>query len=102
MNWKCSPGRHFANAGVRGHLFAPVESAIAPREVELNGVVIQRQSADEMGQFEFWPLVVLVALAVLMLEWWFYQRRTRVRTKPAKPSASNRRPAAGTRAARRV
>ena len=81
------------------NLFAPVESAIAPRDVELNGVVVTRQSADEMGQFEFWPLVALIALAVLMLEWWFYQRRTRVRTRPAPGTLrSDARP----RAARRV
>lgn len=79
------------------NLFAPVESAIAPRDVELNGVVVARQSADEMGQFEFWPLVALLALAVLMLEWWFYQRRTRVRTKPVTGGA---RTASRSRAAR--
>lgn len=79
------------------NLFSPVESDIAPRDIELNGVIVTRQSADEVGQFEFWPLVALIALAVLMLEWWFYQRRTRVRTKPAVSQRSS-----GTRAARRV
>lgn len=73
------------------NLFAPEESAIVPKDVALNGVVLTRQTADEVGQFEFWPLIALLGLAVLMLEWWFYQQRTRVRTRPAVTSAQPQR-----------
>ncbi len=74
------------------NLFAPEESSIAPKQVALNGVILAQQSPDETGQFEFWPLVAAIALAVLMAEWWFYQRRSRVRMRAEpKPVASARR-----------
>lgn len=81
------------------NLFSPLESDIRPRPVELSGVAVGQQTDDEMGEFEFWPLIALVALAVLMIEWWFYQRHTRLRVKPVTP---RERPAARTRAARRA
>lgn len=61
------------------NLFDPLESDIAPRDVSLSGTPVLVQRADEQGQFEVWPLLAALALAVLMLEWWIYHRRTRDR-----------------------
>lgn len=68
------------------NLFSDEESRIAPQTVTLGGVTLVQQSLDELGQLEFWPLLALLALAVLMLEWWFYQRRSRLRVTPPAPA----------------
>jgi hypothetical protein len=63
------------------NLFAPVESHIAPREsITLSGAVITPTQREEVGQQEFWPWAVLLALLVLLIEWYVYQRRIQVRT----------------------
>lgn len=63
------------------NLFAPEESNIAPQEtISLSGNVIAPALRDEVGQREFWPWAALLALIVLLIEWFVYQRRMQVRT----------------------
>lgn len=69
------------SARVAVNLFAPGESAIAPRSsLSLSGATITPSARDEIGQREFWPLAALAALLVLLVEWYVYHRRLRVRT----------------------
>jgi hypothetical protein len=68
-------------AAVAVNLFSPLESAIAPREqITLSGATIQPAAPDAVGQQEFWPLAALLALVVLLVEWWAYQRRMQAPT----------------------
>lgn len=69
------------------NLFNAVESDIAPRALTLGGVELSGEMADEPGQFEFWPLVALLALAMLLVEWYAYHQRSRI------PTLLRRRPA---------
>lgn len=62
------------------NLFVPLESNIRPREVTLNGVVLSGDVREEPGQFEFWPIAALLALLVLLIEWYAYHQRLQVRT----------------------
>jgi Ca-activated chloride channel family protein len=57
------------------NLFDEVESNIAPREVLRIGSAEVRVGAQlEQGRREFWPWVTGLALGVLVVEWWAYQR----------------------------
>lgn len=63
------------------NLFSPDESRIAPQPtITLSGTTIAPSARDEIGQREFWPLAVLLALLVLVIEWTVYHRRMQVRT----------------------
>lgn len=62
------------------NLFVPLESSIRPREVTLNGVALSGDVREEPGQFEFWPIAALLALLMLMIEWYAYHQRLQVRT----------------------
>ncbi|MBZ0279863.1 MAG: BatA and WFA domain-containing protein [Anaerolineae bacterium] len=63
------------------NLFAPDESNIAPRNsITLSGDVITPSAREEVGQQEFWPWLALLALLILLIEWYVYQRRVQVRT----------------------
>lgn len=68
------------------NLFDPNESAIAPRpELTLGGTVIpQAQAVEEIGQRELWSLLALIGLVVLLVEWWVYHRRSRIRFAPVR------------------
>jgi hypothetical protein len=68
-----------ASADFAVNLFDAGESAIAPRaELTLGAVIIPQTAEEAVGQREFWSLLALLALAVLLLEWWVYHRRSRV------------------------
>ncbi len=58
------------------NLFAPAESRIAPADAIAVGqtTVSTTQPTNSYGQRELWPWLALVALLVLGLEWWVYQR----------------------------
>ena len=58
------------------NLFAPDESAIAPRDAIQAGqvAVTGAGQGEEVGQRELWPWLVTLALAILLAEWWVYQR----------------------------
>jgi hypothetical protein len=63
------------------NLFSPVESQIIPRAtIALSGNTIGETQRDEIGQQEFWPIAALLALIVLLIEWYVYQRRIQART----------------------
>jgi len=71
------------------NLFAPEESRLLPPgSVRLGGAALTASAPTEVGQRELWPWVAATGLAVLMLEWWVYQRGTflpaRRRSQPTK------------------
>ena len=58
------------------NLFDPAESDILPREMLVFGPAdVAPGGSEEQGQLEFWPLLALLALLILALEWVVYQRR---------------------------
>ncbi len=65
------------------NLFSPLESSIAPvapGSLQVGNVTIAVPETEELGQRELWPIVALLALLVLMIEWYAYWRRLRVPT----------------------
>ncbi len=65
------------------NLFSTLESNIAPVPLDgftVEGTVLTVDEQEELGQREFWPLVALLALLVLMIEWYAYHQRLRVPT----------------------
>ncbi len=60
--------------------YDPQESAIAPRDITLDGEAVAVGVEAEAGQLEFWPIAALLALAVLLIEWFAYHRRMQVPT----------------------
>lgn len=63
------------------NLFSATESRIAPQEsINISGNIITPTTREAVGQQEFWPWAVLLALFVLLIEWVVYQRRIQVRT----------------------
>lgn len=61
------------------NLFSLSESNITPRPASLNGQPLTVNTTDEQGQWEFWPILALLALFILLLEWNIYHRRQMVR-----------------------
>ncbi len=59
------------------NLFDAAESNITPRTQITLGEAVISEAADEqeLGQREFWRWLALIALLVLMLEWFVYHRR---------------------------
>jgi hypothetical protein len=63
------------------NLFDPGESDIAPvQQLKLGGTTIATTGREEVGQREFWQEAALLALLVLLIEWFVYHRRLRVPT----------------------
>ncbi|GAB4574470.1 MAG: BatA and WFA domain-containing protein [Anaerolineae bacterium] len=61
------------------NLFSRLESLITPAErLTIGNTQVSEAAREEIGQREFWPLVALAALALLMLEWWVYHRQMRL------------------------
>jgi len=57
------------------NLFDPAESNIAPRDVvQVGQTEVAAAAQEEEGRREFWPWLAGAALAVLVVEWWIYQR----------------------------
>ncbi len=60
------------------NLFALEESTILPADAVVVGAAeIQSGSEDDVGQREFWVWLVIVALIVLMIEWWIFHQGAR-------------------------
>lgn len=60
------------------NLFDPQESAIAPQaSVQIGQTTVMPGEQEEIGQMEFWPLIALLALIILLVEWYVYQQRQR-------------------------
>ncbi|MFV2067925.1 MAG: VWA domain-containing protein [Pirellulales bacterium] len=63
------------------NLFSETESEVRPRKegtVQIGYVEIKGQTVWEPARRETWPLLLLAALAVLMAEWYIYNRRVYV------------------------
>jgi Ca-activated chloride channel homolog len=62
-------------------LFAVEESDITPRtSIQIGAAVITPEEQEEVGQREFWPWVALLALLILLIEWYVYHQRLRAPT----------------------
>lgn len=60
------------------NLFSPLESAIGPRDTVQIGLSETPQSTEEaIGQRELWPWLAVIALVILVAEWWIYFRGIR-------------------------
>jgi hypothetical protein len=60
------------------NLFDPLESDIRPREentIRIGYVDVEGETAFEPSRFELWKYLLVVALVVLLLEWYIYNRR---------------------------
>lgn len=62
------------------NLFAAHESDITPRNIQVGGKVITGDVREEQGQQEFWPTILLLALLVLVIEWYAYHQRLQMPT----------------------
>lgn len=61
------------------NLFSTQESAIRPVETIVVGEVSVETAVEEgIGQREFWPWLVAIALLILLIEWWVHHRGTRL------------------------
>lgn len=58
------------------NVFDANESSIAPRQsITLGDATVTEAVEEEIGQREFWSLLALAALLVLLIEWYAYHRR---------------------------
>ncbi|HLV43558.1 MAG TPA: VWA domain-containing protein [Aggregatilineales bacterium] len=75
------------------NLFSPAESDITPASVITVGetAVEAVGQGDEMGQYELWPWLAVLALAVLFVEWWVYHRGAALRRRELEDRAAPRR-----------
>lgn len=61
------------------NLFAPGESAISPAaSIQIGQTTVETAVAEDVGQREFWPWLLAVALIVLVAEWWVHHRGARL------------------------
>ncbi len=57
------------------NLFDPAESNIRPAPaIRLGRTDVPAAARSALGQFEIWPWLAAVALALLLVEWWLYHR----------------------------
>ncbi len=71
-------GETFRSEPFAVNLFDPAESQIEPREnLTVGTSTIERAARRETARREFWPWVVGIGLAVLVIEWWVYHRSLR-------------------------
>lgn len=63
------------------NLLDPNESAITPQpSITLGGTVVTQAAEEEIGQREYWSYLALLAVIVLLIEWYAYFRRLRAPT----------------------
>ena len=65
------------------NLFSQLESEIAPipqGSLRVGDAVVTPAEEESLGQRDLWQLVALVALVMLLIEWYAYHRRLRVPT----------------------
>jgi hypothetical protein len=63
------------------NLFDPNESRIQPQpSITLGGTTFTPVEGEEVGQLELWPLVALLALLILLIEWYVYHQRIKAPT----------------------
>lgn len=57
------------------NLFAPGESRIRPAEaVQIGQTTVETAVNENVGQREFWPWLLAVAIVILIVEWWVHHR----------------------------
>jgi hypothetical protein len=62
------------------NLFDPAESNIRPMEtIRIGQSQITSAQSDETGWQEWWPWLAALALSILLIEWWVYHGRRRVK-----------------------
>jgi hypothetical protein len=60
------------------NLFSPLESDLRPAgSVQIGQAGLTPSAKAAVGQYEVWPWIAALALLVLLLEWWVYQRQQR-------------------------
>ncbi|MEP7292362.1 MAG: VWA domain-containing protein [Chloroflexota bacterium] len=63
------------------NLFDAGESSIAPQaQITLGDTVVTQAQEAEIGQREYWTILALLGLLVLLIEWYAYHRRLRAPT----------------------
>lgn len=62
------------------NFFDASESQITPQDIMIGGEIVVSEISDELGQQEFWWLIILLALAFLFIEWYAYHRSLQVPT----------------------
>ena len=61
------------------NLMSAAESRIAPvSSVRLGSSALEAPGDDNVGQRELWPWLAIMALGVLLIEWWIYHRGARL------------------------
>lgn len=60
------------------NLFSPAESAIRPAEsLQIGQTQVETKEEGDVGQRELWPWLLVIAVVVLIVEWWVHHRGTR-------------------------
>jgi Ca-activated chloride channel family protein len=63
------------------NLFDPTESRIMPQpSIRLGQATISPAVSEDVGQMELWPLVALLGLLILLIEWYVYHQRLQAPT----------------------
>ncbi len=57
------------------NLFAASESNLRPRQIAVSDEEVKRAQITEVRRLEYWKWLLLLALAILLLEWYIYNRR---------------------------
>lgn len=57
------------------NLFAPRESDIVPRPIEVGADRVEPARVRDLRRWEYWKWILLLALVILALEWYIYNRR---------------------------
>jgi hypothetical protein len=75
------------------NLFSPEESRIAPADaITIGQSQVERGAGEEeVGQRELWPWLAILALAVLVAEWWVYHRGSALPRRADSATVSRRR-----------
>jgi len=61
------------------NLFAPGESDIRPvDQIQIGQTTVETAAAEDVGQREFWPWLLVIAVIVLIVEWWVHHRGARL------------------------
>ena len=73
-----SPGRTVGRRNaIRANLLDALESDTAPRdEIRLGKFTRAGATTLRRANLELWRWIIAAGLAVLMVEWWYYHRRT--------------------------